>query len=1165
MALAPSVLVGTAPAPVPLSTHAELERQDKVALALTSLLVGAAKQNEPLLSRGPASWVPALAAAATKPQPELEAWAEETERLRCVVHLNDVDHCKSQHRLVSVSFACANDPELSEAEASLRGASEVERQHFYKGVYDRVLAGNFAGFGFPKEAFLAALDEERERRTTLIAGAVERLHDLQALCEPCYMQRLGDCGEAIANFPWASISASQEKGDGRWLTKIDALTLENVNDLWLVAEAKPAVTGLMLAQEASARPSVSVARDVLLVVDLSGSMCDILPVLKECLHDVIAHANEGDRLCLIGFSCEPSLLCDWVEIGCDAVGVEARRALRSCVDSLEAGGGTRIVPALRFALQQLRARPATLTSLRRVAVVLLSDGDPEEPADALSSSAARCFAAEAAAHSESENPPLVVAMALGEESRPDLMALLAQCGCGASLYISSQAQLPAQLGRMWGILGGVPDLSGVEQLQTGGLLTKDAFLILEPAEGTEIIETERSPGGVVSLTASDGRRLTVLRCGRHRAPEDCWRFAARFRLPAWARAPIDSSNLQRPLMRATWVWQEHCGALRAASDVLRPVQVPALLIEARVGLPLRIVLAADANGCENFDRERFIGSLAAALGVDGSQLSLDRLTPGSIIADLRLLDGSPIEAVQKIRSAHASGFLSGAGGAEVGCSGDALRSVRDCIELNGFGAVAEVMSPGVGALQRVLQWRLASALEAAAAAEAPNATSVEMKLSREDSLTTVRNALASVVALATSPVVRMCDPDLDTLRGGAAAAAADAQAALGILDTRLGQTSLEMDAKHALEQHAYAHTQQICPELRPAAASAHWYEAEPLRAASAAFQANAEVRETAVPPSVPLLWATESTSGVVVRVRSGDIGAAAAAVVAFKITVHCGVQSETLEFPVGAGAAAADDGIIVDVHELEAGAEHALIAFASNSREWSAQSAPLLCRLTSKAHVASLPGATLGSGAGAASRRSMRQRRASSIGKVGAEIIVTEASATAAGTLSLAWEASLQMSASPRWDVTLECQEDERPSAVLAEQAEKFSQLDLVEPAASFIGLTPSRNYRFHISVSQSQLDADGGVAQAVSRAPTQGRGGVGISKAGGLDLSVQGVRMDSPSARAQPRPAEGVAAIPPFAQGTLAALRADPWLKPFDATHQGIFLRLRGRRVRSS
>jgi len=805
-------------------------------------------------------------------------------------------------------------------------------------------------------------------------------------------------------------------------------------------------------------------------------MCHVLDVLKDCLRDVIAHAQNGDRLSLLGFSSEPSLLCDWIDLG-GPKGAENRRTLCACVEAMEAGGGTRLVPALQLSGKQLSKCIANAD--RSCAVVLLSDGDPEEPPEALSSAAADAFGA-------SPMNPLVVALALGHESRPDLMALLAQCGCGASLYISSHAQLPSQLGRMWGILDASQRL---QSKASGGVA--EAFLVLEPAEGVQLLESERSPGGTAPLISSDCRQLLALRCGRHApgAGDGSCRLAARLSLPSWAKAPLEESMLQRPLLRTTWVWRNGDGAVKAVSNVLRAVQVPALVVEAKLGLPLRVVLAVDSTDCDSFDHERFLGVLAASLGMEKGRLELGRVTPGSINVDLCLLDAAPGEsdklgAVE--HSAHSEAFAT-------------------ILASHGFEA-ATFSAPGRRALRRVLQWRLAAALEAAA-----------------EGLPGAQEALGNLVAVATSDVVKRHDISNDPLAGGAAAVAADAAAALETMSSR---GKLMRGEVHALQQQSHAHCQQLCPERHPGAAAVACYELPSMEEASAAFEVRADIRSKDVCPAAPLLEVVSDAGTRRFRIRSQDPSDVQSAISTFKVDIHYGNSSSSTEIPVSAGTALAEEGILAELPApLEPGSEHAVVVSANCGCGWGEQSQPLLCTLWE------LPSS--GSPVASPSRRRHRARR-SSLVRSSAEISLTDASATAVGTLSLSWQVQ-----KPRpdllWSVHVE--------AMVGEQT--LCAENLRECQAGFTGLDPSTSYRFTIS------------AEAPPEAPHVRRG-PGSSASLSFDgLAVTGSRF-SEAPPALPRTLEGVVVLPPFEKGCLAVLEADPFLKPIGTP--GTYLRIAGR-----
>eukprot|EP00930_Biecheleria_cincta_P054992 TRINITY_DN41365_c0_g1_i1.p1 TRINITY_DN41365_c0_g1~~TRINITY_DN41365_c0_g1_i1.p1 ORF type:complete len:860 (+),score=148.60 TRINITY_DN41365_c0_g1_i1:352-2580(+) len=742
---------------------------------------------------------------------------------------------------------------------------------------------------------------------------------------------------------------------------------------------------------------------------------------------------------------------------------------------MDAGGGTRLVPALDLAGEQLRAR----LNPRPAAVVLLSDGDPEEPSEALSSAACRAFSTEGV-------DPLVVAMALGRESRPDLMALLAQSGCGASLYISGEAQLASQLGRMWGLLAA--SRHSVEAKTRGS--PHEAFLILEPGDGSQFLETERSPGGLVPLASGDGRQLLALRCGRHApAGDGTCRLAARLALPPWARAPLEAGALQRPLLRATWVWRDAYGAVKAASDTLRALQVPELLVEAKLGLPLRVVMAGDADAYESFERDRFVNALASALGLESTRLALGRVTPGSIIADLQILDAEATD-VQKLNIAE---------------SAEGYASLAEVLATQGFEATS-LKVPGRRALRRVLQWRLAAALEAAATGS-PNSQEI----------------LRAVAAAARSAVVRRYDNDPDPGSGGAAAVLADALAAEQMLAAGLSPSHV-----HALQQQCHAHCQQLCPEFEPNFRSVGCYELPTLKDASIAFSSRAEIRARDLRPAAPVLF---FESPGVLQLSSADAPELAAAITAFQVEVHHGDRCSVTEVPARVGCQ-----YLASLHlsALEPGTEHAVVASARCGSAWGERSAPLLCQLD----VPAAPSLASPSRA-----RRARARRSSSMTRSSAETSVTQASATAVGTLSLAWEVLPTHWPELRWRVQVEAEESDATLLV----ADGLSTCH-----ASFTGLASSTSYRFTID------------AMAPPSPPPPPPS---IERMAMGDLSVTGSKLSGAlrSAASMPKTLEGVVVLPPFAKSKLAALEADPYLRPLPLGLPGAFLRMPGGRFRNA
>jgi len=1083
-----------ATAPVALSSHAELHRQHSVAVALSRLL----KASNP------------EALNEFQPPDELEGQLVEAEQLRCNIHLGDLESCKSQARCVAVGFAIASDETLREQERRLKEATECERQKFFNGLHDSLKRGDFASFAFQKDDYRAAFEAEKEVRRAESADLRARLAELESQSEPHLRRGLADCGTALSNFPRHTLGSPM--AGGLTSTHIDALTMERGDDLWFAVEAKFGTAADAAAEQAVASVSGScIPRDLLLVVDLSGSMCEILPVLQDCLQDIILQARTGDQVCLIGFSSRPQVLCDWIQLQSK----ESRQAVCDCIMAASAHGGTNLVPALDLAREQLceaEERKQT-ASERAAAIVLLSDGDPEEPVDAILSASARLFATAPAV--------VPVALAVGEDSRPDIMALFAQSGRGASLYIANREQLPSQLGRMWGILGGGAGdacselqlvnacaegsgdgaVAATHQDYTAAGNLVDCFAILEAVEGAEVIEIERPPGGAVVLNGvGTGQNPIVLRCGQHVGRcRELQQFAARLRLPPWASAPVESSTLQRPLLRATWIWSHH-GRVHSACDVLRVIQVPSLLVEAQLGLPLRIVLAADGCDCESFDRTAFVQALAAALGVEEAQLPLGRLSPGSIIADMQLL----VANHPSVHTEHARTVLDS-------CSQHGPDALFAALAHMGYNA-QKLLLPGKEALRRMLTWHLAQALESAA----------------QDCTVEAQTMLDEVRVVASSAVAQAYDNNLDQT---ATSIQLDAETAMSDIESA-GAGGLTPSVKHRLAQQAHAHVQQLCPELDPVALVVRRYEAPALRNAALSFQEKAASRETALP--VPFLELAPPDCSVVTDHLTLCVRVSAAAtcdilVTKFALTLSCGEQSMTHEILVPADGGA-NAGVLATLPALQANCDHSVVAAAGNGRIWGRTSEPLSILTKAQGDNPRSPSKISKKCASLthARPRSLRRRSTS---KAGPHVAVLEATPDNLGALALKWEVRGIAAPCSTWSVLVRVH---KPQDV---DPPEHSVHGLVECAACLTNLVPSTAYHFRISLDQPTEDLQANMQQPPAQPDPSG-------------LCIQGISL----MRRQPsiRTAEGVVIMPPLPATLLAELQADERLQPFG---EGVFL----------
>lgn len=131
---------------------------------------------------------------------------------------------------------------------------------------------------------------------------------------------------------------------------------------------------LLAAPGVDVAPDEVVARDLVLVVDISGSMRgDKMEQARAAAKFVVEHLNPGDRFNLIAFS---SATNSW-ESGLQPVDAGTVKDATHWIDRLRASGSTDINRALLEALAQLAPDPAAAGDKARSAYVLfLTDGQP---------------------------------------------------------------------------------------------------------------------------------------------------------------------------------------------------------------------------------------------------------------------------------------------------------------------------------------------------------------------------------------------------------------------------------------------------------------------------------------------------------------------------------------------------------------------------------------------------------------------------------------------------------------------------------------------------------------------------------------------------------------------------------------------------------------------
>ena len=125
---------------------------------------------------------------------------------------------------------------------------------------------------------------------------------------------------------------------------------------------------LLISPQVEQMKTTRIPRDLVLVLDTSGSMSDLkMSQAKKALKHLMSELGEGDRFGLIGFASTVRTYEDKLI----AANKDHLERARKWVDDLRAGGGTAIQPALDAALD-LRSKDASRSST----IVFFTDGIP---------------------------------------------------------------------------------------------------------------------------------------------------------------------------------------------------------------------------------------------------------------------------------------------------------------------------------------------------------------------------------------------------------------------------------------------------------------------------------------------------------------------------------------------------------------------------------------------------------------------------------------------------------------------------------------------------------------------------------------------------------------------------------------------------------------------
>mmetsp|Transcript_47274 Transcript_47274/g.88058 ORF Transcript_47274/g.88058 Transcript_47274/m.88058 type:complete len:1288 (-) Transcript_47274:184-4047(-) len=446
---------------------------------------------------------------------------------------------------------------------------------------------------------------------------------------------------------------------------MDALHAGGEN-VWVSAEISVAKQngGAQASEEFTATSRVPA--DLLIVVDVSGSMNTSLPSVRKCLASLASLIDEQDRLSVVKFDDKATLVMPWTEM--DKNGVEefalAREELVSC-------GGTSYLPVFEKCFKELLDEPV---AGRSRTMLFISDGAPmERDADIL-----RTFSAQLKLANLS-----VVSVGFGSGTKSDLMSSIAHCGCGPFVYIAESKDIPRQLGRIWAAVAHT-SLSSV-------------FAVVRPLAGSRVLAVEGAFGSAELSLRPDGQLSTqqalVVQLGpvRHGASRE---FAMQLKLPPHltGNGKINNAQLRQPLVEVSFISQ----AVADGSPIFLQrkeflvIQIPSLLMETMLPFPVRLVLD---NNLDEFDARRFLKHAADTFGVQENEIELARVLQGSVIIDMHLKI-EPARAAQVFEDIATPKFQ---------------QKMSKATEIAGW-KFKTMATPGQQVFRRVLQTRFADAV-----------------------------------------------------------------------------------------------------------------------------------------------------------------------------------------------------------------------------------------------------------------------------------------------------------------------------------------------------------------------------------------------------------------------------------------------------------------------
>ncbi len=241
---------------------------------------------------------------------------------------------------------------------------------------------------------------------------------------------------------------------------------------------------LLVAPPVQAQDQEVVAKDVIFVLDTSGSMeGEKIAQAREALVFVLDHLNAADRFAIVSFNSAVSTYAG------ELLPASERSAARNYVRGLGAGGSTDIDGALRRALEL-----ADTAGGRPQVILFLTDGLPTvgemEPARILAN-----------ARERSGTSVRLFPFGVGYDVNSALLDALAEENHGASAYILPEENLEERVSAFYSKINS-PVLTGL-RIDYGGIVVEDTYPAPLPDLflGSQLVLAGRyREGGTVTIT-----------------------------------------------------------------------------------------------------------------------------------------------------------------------------------------------------------------------------------------------------------------------------------------------------------------------------------------------------------------------------------------------------------------------------------------------------------------------------------------------------------------------------------------------------------------------------------------------------------------------------------------------------------------------------------------